>query len=216
MTNLTVPKEPAENLGGHLLLVFTNAEIAGDEEYGAWWDGGFADIQAFPGIGDGTRYMVDPDQRSGETPSWKYLSVHGFGGDAERLKELVLARATPEDSALWLYEAIGDFVTKSDGLPGSRKVKPSEIGDVETIRSDQPSHQGTRSEHVFLALTNPIHGREDDFHEWYDRYHVPDVLALDAFQSGRRFRVVATSGARSPWDYLVIYRFLGPVPQMHA
>jgi len=69
--------------------------------------------------------------------------------------------------------------------------------------------------HVFMALTNVKAGREADFTEWYDTEHVPDVVAVNSYQSARRFRLVGTVGGPGPWGYLSLYRFLGPVPEMH-
>ncbi len=69
--------------------------------------------------------------------------------------------------------------------------------------------------HVFMALTNAIPGREDEFNAWYDQEHVPDVVAVECYRSGRRFRLVSATGADAPWEYLSFYRFEGDVPRMH-
>lgn len=69
--------------------------------------------------------------------------------------------------------------------------------------------------HVFMALTNVKPGREADFREWYDTEHVPDVVAVPCYRSGRRFRLFGTVGSEGPWEYLSLYRFLGSVPEMH-
>ncbi len=215
MTNSSRPEGPIESLCGHLLLVYTNEEIAGDEEYRSWWDKGFADIQTIAGLGSGARHVVDPDQRAGQVPTWKYLVVHGFTGDAGQLKERVLAHTVHDDSALWFYEATADFVRKSDGLIGSRAWRPSDPGVTRTAELEEGPGREDKPEHVFMALTNAVAGRESEFQEWYDRYHVPDVLAVDCYQSCRRLRIAATSGASTPWEYVAFYRFLGSVPQMH-
>jgi hypothetical protein len=207
MTNPSKPNGPAECVSDHLLLVFTNEEIAGDEEYRGWWDKGFADIQAVPGLEEGTRHLVDPDQRTGQIPTWRYMVVHGFTGDVQQLKERILARKGNGDTGLWLCESLGNFVRKSDGLPGSRGTS--------VVTMEEPGRQD-KPEHVFMALTNAVPGRESEFHEWYNQDHVPDVVSVDCYQSGRRFRIAATSGASPLWEYLAFYRFVGSVPQMHA
>lgn len=188
---------PVESLNDYLLLVYTDEEIADNARYHEWWDGGFADVQAVPGLTEGTRLLVDPDQRVGQIPTWKYLVVHGFSGDAEQLKERVSAR--PAGDGLWLLEAIGDFSPTPACAAGAQKGESP----------DGP-------EHIFMALTNAVAGREDEFHEWYDEHHVPDVLAVDCYQTGRRFRIAATDDAGAPWEYIAFYRFVGPVPEMHA
>jgi hypothetical protein len=77
------------------------------------------------------------------------------------------------------------------------------------------TNEGAFTEHVFMALTNVKAGRENDFHDWYDTEHVPDVVAVSSYQSARRFRLVAAVGDSGPWRYLSLYRFLGSVPAMH-
>jgi hypothetical protein len=40
---------------------------------------------------------------------------------------------------------------------------------------------------VLLVLANAAPGREDEFDEWYETRHIPDVLAVDGFRAVRRF-----------------------------
>lgn len=196
---------PPEGENEHLLLAYTNEDIHDDENYRAWWGREFDDLQWIAGLSDASRFFADPNQRAGQVPRWKYLVVHGFTGDAAELRRRVQVHAMSSDSALWLYDAIGDFVRKSDRIVGSR---PRSL-------ADDAASEPTGPEHVFMALTNVKPGREADFHEWYDRYHVPDVVSVSCYQSGRRFNISATSGAAAPWEYLAFYRFCGSVPEMH-
>jgi hypothetical protein len=69
--------------------------------------------------------------------------------------------------------------------------------------------------HVFMALTNVKSGREEDFHDWYDTEHVPDVVAVSCYRSGRRFQLFGAVGATAPWEFLSLYRFVGPAAEMH-
>ncbi|MBI4695211.1 MAG: hypothetical protein HY749_14430 [Gammaproteobacteria bacterium] len=44
--------------------------------------------------------------------------------------------------------------------------------------------------YTFLAFTNPTSpDKEAEFNAWYDEHHVPDVLNVPGFVSGRRFRL---------------------------
>ncbi len=58
--------------------------------------------------------------------------------------------------------------------------------------------------HVFVVLTAPSAGMEDEFNRWYDEEHVPDVLALPDFAGVRRFRV-APGGDVPLRPYLALY-----------
>ncbi len=75
--------------------------------------------------------------------------------------------------------------------------------------------QQEASAHVFMALTNVKEGREADFTDWYNTEHVPDVVAVECYQSARRFKLISSLGVPAPWQYLSFYRFVGPVPDMH-
>ncbi len=55
-----------------------------------------------------------------------------------------------------------------------------------------------------IVLTSPVPGAEDEFNEWYDTIHVPEVLRMPGFLSGRRFRLVDPDPADSP-RYLAVY-----------
>lgn len=58
--------------------------------------------------------------------------------------------------------------------------------------------------YLHLVLTSPTPGAEDEFNEWYDNVHVPEVLQMPGFLSGRRFRLVSPDPADSP-RYLAVY-----------
>jgi hypothetical protein len=64
--------------------------------------------------------------------------------------------------------------------------------------SDQP---------LLLAFSNPADGREDEFNEWYDSTHLPDVLQVPGVTSGQRYEL-APNG-RSPHRYLAVYELEG-------
>jgi hypothetical protein len=62
--------------------------------------------------------------------------------------------------------------------------------------------------HNFLALTNPIPGREDDFNRWYDNHHLQEVLRYgNGFSSGRRYKLdlLRSRPSGGAWAYLASY-----------
>jgi hypothetical protein len=59
---------------------------------------------------------------------------------------------------------------------------------------------------LFVVLTNPVDGRETEYNDWYDRQHLPDVLAIPGFVAAQRFRIQEISRETGlPWHYLAIY-----------
>lgn len=42
---------------------------------------------------------------------------------------------------------------------------------------------------LLLVFTNAAAGREDEFHEWYESTHIPDVLSVPGVVSAQRYEV---------------------------
>ncbi|MQY31246.1 DUF4286 family protein [Nocardia aurantia] len=62
---------------------------------------------------------------------------------------------------------------------------------------------------LYLVFSNPVAGRDDDFDEWYDTVHVPEVVATPGMVSARRYTVLDTEMSRlagaPAHRYLVVY-----------
>lgn len=64
------------------------------------------------------------------------------------------------------------------------------------------------AKHVLVVLTNAANGRDDEFNDWYDNIHVPEILALPGFLAAQRFRVgEAQIGPAPSHRYLALYEF---------
>lgn len=59
--------------------------------------------------------------------------------------------------------------------------------------------------YTFLAFTNPKDGREDEFNEWYDHQHVPDVLGVPGFVSAQRFACTDAQMGSVEHRYMTLY-----------
>ncbi len=55
-----------------------------------------------------------------------------------------------------------------------------------------------------IVETRPTPGREDEFNQWYENVHVPEVLRMPGFLSGQRYRVVDPETSELP-RYLAVY-----------
>ncbi|WP_345634669.1 DUF4286 family protein [Rugosimonospora acidiphila] len=55
-----------------------------------------------------------------------------------------------------------------------------------------------------IVQTSPSPGSEEEFNEWYDTVHVPEVLRMPGFISGQRFRLVDADPSEGP-RYLAVY-----------
>jgi hypothetical protein len=56
---------------------------------------------------------------------------------------------------------------------------------------------------VYVVRTRPVSPeREDEFNDWYDRAHIPELLAVPGFLSARRYRRLGDDGET---EYLAVY-----------
>ena len=60
--------------------------------------------------------------------------------------------------------------------------------------------------YTFVAFTNSVDGREDDFNQWYDQQHVPDVLDVPGFVSAQRFVCADSQLGPVVHKYMTIYQ----------
>lgn len=61
----------------------------------------------------------------------------------------------------------------------------------------------------FLVFSNAREGRDDEYNEWYDKVHFPDLLSLPGVKSGERYRVHAGDGETPEHRYLTVYDLEG-------
>lgn len=60
------------------------------------------------------------------------------------------------------------------------------------------------------VLSNPRPGREQEFNQWYDEVHVPDLLKVPGIAGVERFRLHALPGApTAAHGYLAVYELDG-------
>jgi hypothetical protein len=70
---------------------------------------------------------------------------------------------------------------------------------------------------IQLVFSNPAEGKDDEFNEWYETVHIPDLLAVPGMLSAQRYdlydaEIYRAEGATPPEHrYLVIYEMEGDV-----
>lgn len=67
--------------------------------------------------------------------------------------------------------------------------------------------------HRLVVFTEPVLGREDEYNEWYDDVHLPEVLEFEGFVAAQRFKLADAQmqgmDAGVPARYLAIYEIEG-------
>lgn len=190
MALLGGPNGYIENDNDYLLLVFTNTEVGSEEEFGKWWSEEFSDIDSVEGLSAPLRLTRDKDQRPGHCPYWKYMTAFGFSGDVQKMKAVIENHEQVRgDTAIWFFEAFYHIFNK-EWDPNATE------------------------EHIFMALTNPVPGKEDEYNEWYNIHHVHDIVEVPCYMSGRRFHLIDSKGV-APYQYIAFYRFVGSEVEMN-
>jgi hypothetical protein len=71
--------------------------------------------------------------------------------------------------------------------------------------------RGDQSPTLCLIFTQPVAGRELEYHEWYDRRHLLDVVRVPGVLSAQRFDAVASEpiGEGAPQRFLAVYEIAG-------
>ena len=62
--------------------------------------------------------------------------------------------------------------------------------------------------HVIVVMTNVWKERHDEYNEWYDSVHVPDLLKIPGVVAAQRFRAgppLLSTVEGSPYGYLSLY-----------
>ena len=62
------------------------------------------------------------------------------------------------------------------------------------------------SKYKLIVMTQPVEGQEQEYNEWYQGAHLPDLVSIHGVKSAQRFRLSRTVVAdRGPLPYLAIY-----------
>jgi hypothetical protein len=185
----------------HVFLALTNPVPGREAEFNVWYDDFHLRevVEYGSGMIGGRRFRLSADQRPGQAPSpWSYLAWYDLEhGD---LAEYHRSPWIPDRPALkpfaglvadghvgWIYTPTGAWV----GAPAD------------------PERIAEQARYLFMALTNPVPGREQAFDDWYDASHVPEIVAsLPGFVAGRRYRAATDqrqNQMQPPWSRLAVY-----------
>ena len=56
-----------------------------------------------------------------------------------------------------------------------------------------------------IAFTDPIAGQDQEYNDWYNNVHLPDVVAIPGFVSAQRFVLKTATAGDLKNKYLAIY-----------
>ena len=65
---------------------------------------------------------------------------------------------------------------------------------------------------IQLVYSKPLPGKDDEFNDWYDNTHIPDVLSIPGIVSAQRYdlrQLAREQGTEPEYRYLTIYEVEG-------
>lgn len=176
----------------HVQIVLSNPVEAGREaEFNDWYTNQhIPDLMTLPGFVRAQRYRLANsfrDPRGG--PTWTYMVYYELD--------------TPD---------LGQMLTDLVDAHGDGRITVSDVLDNNSLTALVYSpvapfygEAGQRRQ-IFVALSNPSDGREDDFNAWYDSQHVPDVVSIPGFKGAERFKLtIPFLDPLAGGQYLAIY-----------
>jgi hypothetical protein len=176
----------------HLFLALTNPAEGREDDFDRWYDRHVQEVlERYDGFVSGRRYWASEQQVGGGPLPWRHLAAYEVRTDD--LVELHRSNGVVFGSG---------GLTGDDGAlaPGSAAWTFTALEGAERLPHER---------HLYLALTDPAEGRDEDFNEWYDRHHLPEILRhTPGFTAGRRFeRASAQREGQLPgWQYLALYQ----------
>ena len=171
-------------------VVLINAAEGRDDEFNDWYSNQHApDVLRIPGVLTAQRFQRMDQQRSPDQP-YKYSAMYDIEAEmaARIIAELNRRGGTPE-------------------MPMTTSVaEPRYIGFFEAITPRVSVQTGFKSRFTFLVMTNSVEGRDDEFNDWYDNTHIPDLLRVPGIAAAQRFRLLPMQRTpHQPWKYLCLY-----------
>ena len=169
-----------------VLLAMTNGLAGREQEFESWYGSQhLSDVVGVPLVSRGTLHTAS----GGEPTRWRHAAVYNVEGDP-------VAALTQ----VFEYAAAG-------------KVAPPEAIDQNTVLmtgavpiTDRIGAPHDPDNYLFLVLTNPVDGQEDEYNRWYNEEHIDDVLAVPGFVGVQRFRLTPHPAMPAPeWRYLAFY-----------
>lgn len=57
-----------------------------------------------------------------------------------------------------------------------------------------------------IALSKPVEGKEQEFNDWYDNTHIPEILSLPGMTAAQRFKLTQPLGPQpESFPFLTVY-----------
>jgi hypothetical protein len=88
------------------------------------------------------------------------------------------------------------------------------------LRRIRPGRLVVSQRVIQVVFSNPVPGREDQFNEWYDNVHIPELLAVPGMVSATRYALHEAAiyhvkgGVVPEHKYMCVYELEGDVDEI--
>ncbi len=175
-------------MDGAYLLTMTNSAPGREQAFEDWYrTTHLPEVVSVPSVSNG-RLHTAVDQQPAR---WRHAALYGVPGDP------VAAL-----SQVFEYGAAGKLAPPTDIDQASVMMA------IATPLTERRSAGGAADpkDLLFLVLTNPKEGQEEEYNRWYNDDHIDDVLAVPGFVAVQRFRLSKHPAMPAPeWDYVALY-----------
>jgi hypothetical protein len=186
----------------YCLLVFSNPVAGQEEVYNQWYDNQHArDVVAVPGFVAAQRFVVSDTQLRVSKPLPKYLVVYRIVTNDLRSVYVEVNRRLETGMTV-----MSPSFDKSTSVNFTYKViRPT----IYRNGTAGPHHPGSQI-YYQLVFADPVSGREDEFNQWYDKQHEPEVVSAPGFVSAQRYMLSDTQLSRKPvpTKYFTMYKIV--------
>ena len=170
------------------ILVMMTAPLPGrDEDFNAWYSHThLPEVVALEGFTGAQRFALDRKFRADGPELRPYLALY----------DIAEGQLDTAQAALGAAGAAGNL-TGTDATDGPATLGLWGEGITERVWADHIAPGSVQHGHLLMMITNPVEGREDEFNDWYDNRHVPDVGALDSTVNALYEQLAANEAARA-------------------
>lgn len=166
-------------MNGYTTIHCHNVPAGREAEYAAWFDGKHReDLARLRGFEAADRYEIAEEQIFVDIPQpWRFLSVYQFRLDNPEIDLPALGPLLAEARDAGLI----DDSTETERIHSYRMFQDWYWGGN---RQAGKPHSG-----VFIIFANFVAGMEREYHDWYERVHIPEVSDVPGFVGMRRGRL---------------------------
>lgn len=163
----------------HTTIHLHNVSSGREAEYASWFDDKHQqDLARLRGFRSADRYEVTPEQIMPDIPQpWRFMSVYEFDYSAPEIDLPALAPLLAEARD-------GGLVDDSDE---SERIHSYRMySDWQFSPNHQPDHPFSG---VSIILANFVAGMEEEYHQWYENVHIPEVSRVPGKVGMKRGRL---------------------------